>query len=162
MFFLVHYGDADVLVLNSDCQIKILLERIKKVSVCKANDVIDLTDMQAVVQKLTDLPDESYASKVINPRGNYVLVRVKSREDDNGAKCKQYIPLLQGLETINPEYLNRLSNRKVNPDAYSSNEKGGMKSNHSTAKEGRKRNESRVGQTASKARKSSTRPSYND
>ena len=118
MFFVVHYGEAEVLIVNSNCQMKMIIERIKEVSNCKAKDTIDLTDMQAVVQKLNDLPPQSYGTEALTPRGNYILVKVKPREDDTGQACNEYIPLLQGLEAVNPEYLGRLSSRQVNPDAY--------------------------------------------
>merc|ERR1712180_200562 len=118
MFFLVHYGDAEILLMNSNCQMKILIERMTEVAKCKKTDVIDLTDMHAVVLKLNDLPPEAYGNEILHPRGNYILIKVKAREDEHGQQCNEYIPLLQGLETVNPEYLGRLSSRQVNPDAY--------------------------------------------
>ena len=104
--------------MNSNCQVKIIIERIKEECHCNKQDIVDLTDMQAVVQKLTDQPDEAYATDILQPRGNYVLVKVKRRVDENGQFCNEYIPLLFGLDTLNPEYLSRLCSRKVNPDAY--------------------------------------------
>jgi len=74
--------------------------------------------MQAVVQKLSDAPKSSYASSYLQYRANYVLIKIIKRIDENGQICKEYIPLLNGLDTANPEFLSRLSNRKVNPDAY--------------------------------------------
>ncbi|XP_066922024.1 uncharacterized protein CXorf65 homolog isoform X2 [Clytia hemisphaerica] len=90
MFFFVHYGDTDALLLNSNCQCKILLERIKKACALRREELIDIADMQAVVQKLSDAPKSSYASSYLQYRANYVLIKI----------------------------ISRLSNRKVNPDAY--------------------------------------------
>ena len=104
--------------MNSNCQMKIIIERIRSATNCKEKDIIDLTDMQAVVQKINNYPPQSYGTDCIHPRGNYILVKVKPREDENGQPCNEYVPVLQGLETVNPEYLGRLSNRQVNPDAY--------------------------------------------
>ena len=39
-------------------------------------DLIDLADMQAVVQKLADQPDEMYVNEIIQARGNYILIKV--------------------------------------------------------------------------------------
>lgn len=47
-------------------------------------DLIDLADMQAVVQKLADQPDEMYVNEIIQARGNYILIKVIR-------KCEIYI-----------------------------------------------------------------------
>lgn len=47
-------------------------------------DLIDLADMQAVVQKLADQPDEMYVNEIIQARGNYILFKVIR-------KCEIYI-----------------------------------------------------------------------
>ena len=47
-------------------------------------DLIDLADMQAVVQKLADQPDEIYVNEIIQARGNYILIKVIR-------KCEIYI-----------------------------------------------------------------------
>lgn len=47
-------------------------------------DLIDLADMQAVVQKLADQPDEMYVNEIIQARGNYILIKVVR-------KCEIYI-----------------------------------------------------------------------
>lgn len=39
-------------------------------------DLIDVADMQAVVQKLADQPDEMYVNEIIQARGNYILIKV--------------------------------------------------------------------------------------
>lgn len=83
------------------------------------DETIDLADMQGVVQKLSDQTIDTYASDFLQPRGNYVLIKAIKRLDDNGQFCKEYIPLLDGIESSNPEFFARLSNKKVNPDAFS-------------------------------------------
>lgn len=47
-------------------------------------DLIDLADMQAVVEKLADQPDEMYVNEIIQARGNYILIKVIR-------KCEIYI-----------------------------------------------------------------------
>ena len=39
-------------------------------------DTIDIADMQAVVQKLSDAPFNTYGSQYLQYRANYVLVKV--------------------------------------------------------------------------------------
>ncbi|XP_065648043.1 uncharacterized protein LOC101237035 isoform X4 [Hydra vulgaris] len=118
MHFNLQWGDAKSMILNSNCKCRILLEKIKSNCGCIVDDIIDIADMQAVVQKLCDKPDESYASEIIQPRSCYILIKVIKRCDENGQFYKEYLPLLFGLESTNPEFLLRLSSRKVNPDSF--------------------------------------------
>ncbi|XP_065648046.1 uncharacterized protein LOC101237035 isoform X5 [Hydra vulgaris] len=105
MHFNLQWGDAKSMILNSNCKCRILLEKIKSNCGCIVDDIIDIADMQAVVQKLCDKPDESYASEIIQPRSCYILIKVIKRCDENGQFYKEYLPLLFGLESTNPEFL---------------------------------------------------------
>jgi len=127
MFFTAHYGDADSVLMNTNCKCKIVLERLKEKCGCHPEESVDLADMQAVVQKLSDYSENTYANEILQARGNYVLVKFIRRVDESGMLLKEYLPLLNGLDQVNPEFINRLSNRKINPDAYIRETKDNLK-----------------------------------
>eukprot|EP00794_Sanderia_malayensis_P015353 gene15353-16929_t len=115
MFFAVKYGQNEQQLFNSHCRIKILLENIRKRCNCSPNDVIDLADEQAFVKNLAEQPHFKYASLVLQqPGASYILIKVEERGRDG---LKLYTPLLEGLEASNPEFISRLANKKVNPNA---------------------------------------------
>ncbi len=114
MFFTVRYGDDEYQLFNSHCRNKVLLENMRKRCNCSPNDVIDLADEQAHVKNLSDQPHFKFASLTLQPRATYILVKVDERARDGQ---RIYTPLLDGLESSNPEFLTRLANRKVNPDS---------------------------------------------
>ncbi len=114
MFFTVRFGDDDYQLFNANCRNKILLENIRKRCNCSPSDVIDLADEQAYVKNISEQPAYKFASLTLQQRATYILVRVDERGPDGQ---KVYTPLLEGLETTNPDFLSRLANRNINPEA---------------------------------------------
>merc|ERR1711872_69428 len=75
--------------------------------------------MGSVVMNIADYPDKKYVSDVLTiPHVNYILVTVLPRTDETGAFCKEYVPMLNGLSEVKPDFLDRLNSRAVNHMAY--------------------------------------------
>ena len=75
-FFLVKHGKDQILILNSDCQMRILLDWIKKRCGLERGMVVDLADEEGNILDLIHKGDE-YANQWIAATKLFLLVKVE-------------------------------------------------------------------------------------
>ncbi|XP_014799472.1 PREDICTED: uncharacterized protein C22orf15 homolog [Calidris pugnax] len=107
MFIIVRYGDDCQEMVNLHCRLLILTAHLKRKCQCKPEDCIDLLDETGALMNLSKVenPASEFASKYLQERKRYILIRVVRREN---ADLTSYESLLENLGKHYPDLPDRL------------------------------------------------------
>ncbi|XP_063272332.1 uncharacterized protein C22orf15 homolog isoform X2 [Prinia subflava] len=113
MFATVRFGANRQEFVNLLCRVHTLTGHLKKKCQCRPEDCIDLVDEKGTLMNLSKVenPASEYASKYLQGRQRYILIRVV-REENSEATC--YESLLEDLGKHYPDLpdqLQRLSGK---------------------------------------------------
>ena len=105
-FFLVKHGKNQHLILNSDCQVKVLLDWIRKKCGMERGTIIDLADEDGIILDLIHKKDD-YASQWVTPRKLYLLVKVEGLPF--GRKYEPFFDLMTEKDQTLSDYIHKQS-----------------------------------------------------
>ncbi|XP_063272333.1 uncharacterized protein C22orf15 homolog isoform X3 [Prinia subflava] len=102
MFATVRFGANRQEFVNLLCRVHTLTGHLKKKCQCRPEDCIDLVDEKGTLMNLSKVenPASEYASKYLQGRQRYILIRVV-REENSEATC--YESLLEDLGKHYPD-----------------------------------------------------------
>ncbi|XP_074015875.1 uncharacterized protein C22orf15 homolog [Numenius arquata] len=116
MFITVRYGDNCQEMVNLHCRLLILTAHLKRKCQCKPEDCIDLLDETGALMNLSRVenPASEFASKYLQERKRYILIRVVRREN---SEVTSYESLLEDLGKHYPDLPDRLQKLSANTQA---------------------------------------------
>ncbi|PAA75516.1 hypothetical protein BOX15_Mlig025751g2 [Macrostomum lignano] len=97
MFIVVKYGDNKQQLFNPKCLAQALLANIRERCGCSEDDVLDLSDEDGNVKRISKRLDED-PEIVFRDRESLILVKEIKMTSSEGAEERLYMPLLDQLE----------------------------------------------------------------
>lgn len=107
MFVSVRYGDDDMVILNTDCEVQVFNNCLReKCNLVESKDLIDLADEFGTVQYISKRAPRVRVNSILETRLEYVLIQLK--KEANGtvvdSLLNNWVPRTESqVEEVAPE-----------------------------------------------------------